>query len=63
MNALPRRPRAACPCDVHYDRTADIVAARQRVLDEAHRRPGALRERVRPIERPQVRAAGGQRPA
>jgi putative transposase len=26
------------PVDVHYGRTADIVAARQRVLDEAHRR-------------------------
>src|SRR6185436_16302892 len=26
------------PVDVHYGRTDDIVAARQRVLDEAHRR-------------------------
>ncbi|MFN0250921.1 MAG: IS3 family transposase, partial [Kofleriaceae bacterium] len=26
------------PADVHYGRTADIVAARQRVLDEAHAR-------------------------
>lgn len=26
------------PVDVHYGRTANIVAARQRVLDEAHRR-------------------------
>ena len=35
--------------DVHYGRSADIVAARQRVLDEAHASHPERFERGRPV--------------
>jgi putative transposase len=45
------------PVDVHYGRTADIVAARQRVLDEAHRRHPERFVRGRPMQKTPPAAA------
>jgi putative transposase len=39
------------PADVHYGRTADIVAARQRVLDDAHSRHPERFVRGRPMQK------------
>lgn len=45
------------PADVHYGRTADIVAARQRVLDGAHTRHPERFVRGRPVQKSPPSAA------
>lgn len=45
------------PVDVHYGRTADIVAARQRVLDEALARHPERFVRGRPVQKTPPAAA------
>jgi putative transposase len=45
------------PVDVHHGRTADIVAARQRVLDEAHARHPERFVRGRPVQKAPPSAA------
>jgi putative transposase len=45
------------PVDVHYGRTADIVAARQRVLDDAHVRHPERFVRGRPVQKSPPAAA------
>ena len=45
------------PVDVHHGRTADIVAARQRVLDEAHARHPERFVRGRPVQKTPPAAA------
>lgn len=51
------------PADVHYGRTAEIIAARQRVLDEAHARYPERFVRGRPIQKSPPPAAWINPPA
>jgi putative transposase len=51
------------PVDVHYGRAADIVAARQRVLDEAHRRNPERFVRGQPTQKTPPAAAWINPPA
>lgn len=50
------------PADVHRGRADDIIAARQHVLDEAHRRHPERFVRGRPVHKSQPPGRGSIRP-